>query len=44
MVSNPKQERIIVSVEALLNYIVDTGEKPVSSSNAPGGPRTRAKA
>jgi hypothetical protein len=40
MVPSRKQEPIIASVEALLNYIVDTGEKPVSSSNAPGGPRT----
>jgi hypothetical protein len=39
MMPSRKQEERIVSVEALLNYIVDTGEKPVSSSNAPGGPR-----
>ena len=40
MIPSRKQEQGIASVEALLNYIVDTGEKPVSSSNAPGGPRT----
>jgi hypothetical protein len=27
------------SVQAALNYIIDTGEKPVTASNAPGGPR-----
>ena len=26
-------------VRAALNYIIDTGEKPVTTSNAPGGPR-----
>ena len=40
MVPSREQEPIIASVEALLNYIVDTGEKPVSSSNASDGPRT----
>ena len=29
-------------VRAALNYIIDTGEKPVTTSNAPGGPRKDA--
>jgi hypothetical protein len=40
MVTSQKREQTTDSVEAFLNYIVDTGEKPVSASNAPGGPRT----
>src|SRR5437870_11368545 len=27
------------SVTTSLNYLIDTGEKPVTYSNAPGGPR-----
>jgi hypothetical protein len=33
-----RQEESPVFVEAALNYLVDTGEKPVSYSNAPGTP------
>ena len=32
-------DEAIGSVTASLNYLVDTGEKPVTYSNAPGGPR-----
>ncbi len=34
-----QRDESIDSVTAILNYIVDTGEKPVTASNAPGGPR-----
>jgi hypothetical protein len=40
MVKSQKQEQTIDSIEAILNYLVDTGMKPVSASDAPGGPRT----
>jgi hypothetical protein len=34
-----KTDQAIASVTTFLNYLVDTGEKPVTYSNAPGGPR-----
>jgi hypothetical protein len=34
-----KLDQVNPSVQTVLNYIIDTGEKPVTTSNAPGGPR-----
>jgi len=34
-----QQDQAKAFVQAALNYIIDTGEKPVTTSNAPGGPR-----
>jgi len=34
-----KAAQVNASVQAILNYIIDTGKKPVTASNAPGGPR-----
>ena len=31
-----KPDQTNASVQAALNYIIDTGEKPVTASNAPG--------
>ena len=39
MKSNAENQRTLESVQATINYISDSGEKPVTFSNAPGAPR-----
>jgi hypothetical protein len=34
-----KSKEVVAALQAPLNYLIDTGEKPVSQSNAPGGAR-----